>query len=330
MDKFTDEEKLVLQGQLLLIDADKYTSDFFDTDEYKALRHTTMDYLDKIRDKRIIFKLLPMSTVLKSGKFVVDKHTRGISIKVSYANSDLLKTEVIAKFGEEPKKYQYDEIIRFINENAERLDVTDIPVHYEQSKNALAGITATLFYNQSKEILPFYKKLGYNVSEITLTSSCNEFTSVAYIHELYHALLNRNKGSINNLLHNKALSIFMEKVAALDLDNSKDLLNKVKLCRLLDIKNYIMLKTKNDFYDNNHFDTITYETYIISTLLATALFDTYEHGTSQTQRNIDDAINKVLIGDGQLEDVFEKYDATEEKGSILVKKQIKEFHTNKR
>ena len=325
-----NEEKKEIQRQLLLTGATDYTSNFFDTSEYNTLKHTAMDYLDKLNDERLKFKNLPMSTVLKTGKFVIDKHTRGISLKVPYTNCDFLRTDVIAKFGEEPKKYQYDEIVKFINENVERLDVTDIPVHFDMSSNDNGFASSTFFFGTNSVIPSFYEKLDYYVSGIELSGACDENKQMVYVHELYHALLGRNKGSINNLLHNEALSIFMEKVSTLDLDDSKRLLDLRTLYRLLDIKTNIMFKIKNDFYDNDRLETMEYEKYIISTLLATALFDTYEHGTSQTQRNIDDAINKVLIGDGQLEDVFEKYDATEEKGSILVKKQMKEFHTNKR
>ncbi len=325
-----NEEKKEIQKQLLLTGATDYTSDFFDTSEYNTLKHTAMDYLDKLNDERLKFKHLPMSTVLKAGKFVIDKHTRGISLKVPYTNCDFLRTDVIAKFGEEPKKYQYDEIVKFIDENAERLDVTDIPVHCDMSNNDNGFASSTFFFGTNSVIPSFYEKLNYYVSRIELSGACDENKQMVYVHELYHALLGRNKGSINNLLHNEALSIFMEKVAALDLDDSKHLLDLSTLDRLLDIKTNIMSKIKNEFYDDDYLATISKEKYIISTLLATALFDTYEQGTSATQRNIDNAINKVLIGDGQLEDVFDKYEATEEKGSILVRKQMKEFHTNKR
>lgn len=325
MHKLTDDEKLELQKKLLLLGAKDFTSDFFNTEEYKELRHDMMDHLDTYDDERIRFKLLPMSTVLKAGKYVIDKHTRGINIKVAYTNLDFLRSDVIARYSEKPKRYEYDEMIRFIEDNVQQIDITDVPIMYEGSDKHNGFAAYTYFFGTDNIDLAFYKKLGAFLSKIKLEGSCNENTQLTYVHELYHGLLGRNKGAVNNLLHNETLPIFMEKVAASDLDSSERLLNLRTLDRLLNTKNNIMIKTKNDFFNNDRLGTITNEGYIISTLLATALFDVYEHGTSQTQRKIDDAINKVLVGDGQLEDVFDKYEATEEKGSILVRKQLKQY-----
>ena len=69
-----------------------------------------------------------------------------------------------------------------------------------------------------------------------------------YVHEMTHALVNRNKGIVKNMLLNEMLPMFMEKVASYDLNN--ELLDKVILNRLLSTKRALdnIDNSKNNSY----------------------------------------------------------------------------------
>ena len=145
---------------------------------------------------------------------------------------------------------------------------------------------------------------------------------------MYHALSKRNKGYTNNYLYDETLSIFMERVAALDIN--ENLVNPAILRRTLAIKDDIINLTHNEFYEESYNSIIEPKKYILSFLLATSLFNTYIHSSTKGKRQIDNEINKVLMGYQQLEDILEKYEITEEKGSSIVKRQIKTIKHHKK
>lgn len=146
----------------------------------------------------------------------------------------------------------------------------------------------------------------------------------AYVHEMYHALLYRHKGSIENILNREFLSIFMELVASYDIDSSGTLLDLNLIYRFINNKWDILNKERNEFSSEKDIESIiSRRTYILSTLEALALFSTYNSGSKRLKEEIDRSINQVLMGDGVIEDVINKYEATPEKGFIKAKKHIR-------
>ena len=326
MIKLSENELNILHKKMFFHGHKTYTSDFFATKEYKRLRYSTIDHLNTRWDNRLSFHFCSINDILKAGKYVVEKHANEINIRVPYTNNDYLTSMVIAKFGTNPKPKKYDKIIRFIKNHVEWIDATNIPVYLNTDNEPSGSCIFQSFYSFKDLDQTFLEKLPVYLSEIILLGPCQDNQKMTYIHELYHALLNRNKGSVYNKLHDEALSIFMEKVGAMDLDDTKHLLTLRTLYRLLDLKECIMKKTYLEYTQENGPSIIDFETYIISTLLATALFHTYKNGSNSTRKEIDSAINQVLLGNGIIEDVFQRFEATEEKGSVLVRKQLKKFH----
>ena len=310
-----------LQKRLLLSGADEYTSTFFETDNYEELSQKIASF-DEEDLRKLEFKKIPIDLVLETGRYVINKHTKGIDIKVYYTDGDTLKKKIIAEFGPKPEKSQYQAIIKFIKERASLIDITAIPVSLKDRDRPDAYIKDTTFFETDEVDLSFYENLGYYVYEIGLEGDIDAHMQTTYIHELYHGLLNRNKGSIKNLLLYEALPIFMEKVAMLDLEFSEDLCNLNDYVRLLYTKIRIKYMPKNSNSEKDLLQIIENETYILSLLLATALFDIYEQASKQVRENIDNDINDVLSGNSALDDVFKKYGATEELGYRVLMEQI--------
>ena len=119
-----------------------------------------------------------------------------------------------------------------------------------------------------------YHDIKIGIAEIGITGVCDELTKAKYVHELYHALMYKNKGSIKNMLNNEAISIFMEQVAATDLKRYGQLDKQMALYRLLHLKKTIMNREMLMFCEERPREIIEDESYILSTANASSLFHT--------------------------------------------------------
>jgi len=285
-----------------------------------------LEYLPKREAKCLNFKLLPKSLMLQSGKYIVDKHFGKIDLRVPYTNGDELKSQIVAIFGCNPKPEEYDSIIDYIKNQLELVKVTDIPVflNTNEMKNGYTG--TTWFYGNNIMEEDYYRKLPVCVKEISIEGNCDEESQCIYVHEMMHALSNRHKGSIKNLLNDEVLSIFMEKIAAYDLDQSRTLLDKKNLRRILQIKHNILDREILEFRDERFSVVLSSKTYILSALRASALFDIYLKGSQKVQNEIDKAVANVITGNDVLEDMLDHYGASLEKGTKVLRRQIKEYH----
>lgn len=313
-------ELLEFEKILALGGFNTYKSAYFDSENYKKLRTAFLDNLPKVNVAYPNIKFCSLSKVKQAGKEIVNKHTNNIDIKVPYSFEDELESALIETFGPNPEEDKMDEIIEFVQNNMDLKKVTDIPLFSDLSSNR-NGYTAYSPFYKNFQNLKYYEKLPHIIVAIGLKGSSDDFAKGIYVHEMYHALGKRNKGYTNNYLYDETLSIFMERVAALDLD--ENLVKPAILRRTLAIKNDIINLTHNEFFEESYNSIIKPKKYIISFLLATALFNTYSHSSNKGKRQMDNEINKVLMGYQQLEAVLEKYEITEEKGSSVVKRQIK-------
>lgn len=323
--ELTENEKKGLRTRLLVNGVKHYETDFFNTDSYDRLRTEMSHALPLIHDKRLKFAFCDKNDILSAGKYVIDKHFGGIDIRVPYANGDDLESQLVKRFGDKPKPEQYDEIIDYINTHLELPKVTDIPLHLNTGKSRNAQSVITWFYTYKIMEESFYKKLPICTKEINISGNCDENSKLMYVHEMSHALLNKNKGSYSMAFNKEALSIFMEKVAALDLDESGKLLELKTLFRLLQIKHNILNKELLEFREEKPLSVFDDKTYIYSALNATALFDIYKKGSKKTKREIDDAIGNVIMGNSTIEDIFDHYEATLDKGSKIMQRQIRKY-----
>ena len=320
-----EEDKLDLKTKMLLAGYKTYKTDYFTSPEYRSLRMTMLDHLPKGSEDRFSFKMFPKSEILEAGKYVIDKHFGNVDLLVPFANGDDMESQLVALFGYEPSPEQYDEIIEYINNQIASVRVTDLPVYLNINTEKNGYVATPYFYGNGIMELEFYHKLPACVREIAIEGDCDEDAKCIYVHEMSHALIDRHKGNINNLLHNEAFSIFMEKVAASDIDNSNRLLDLKNFLRIIQVKHNVLENELCEYREEGFMHALASKTYIISTLHATALFDTYQNSSQNTQNEIDNALGKVISGDGILEEVFEHYDASLVKGTKVMQKQIQKY-----
>ena len=323
--KITDDEKLSLKTEMLVYGYKTYETAYFDSNEYKKLRATMLEHLPKGDPNRFSFEFLPKNEILKAGRFVIDKHFGKFDLRVPFANGDDMETQLVSIFGKNPKPEQYDEIIDYINSQVDLVRVTNIPVYLNTGGSKNGYVSTTYFYGNKIMEEDYFKKLPVCVREIGIEGNCDEEARCIYVHEMSHALLNRYKKNVRNKLNNEAFSIFMESVAADDLEPDKDFLDLKIFARILQTKQHVLKMELEKFKEESFLDILTDEKYILSTLHATALFDTYSKGSNKQKQAIDGALGEVITGTSVLENVFDYYGATLEKGSRIMQKQIQTY-----
>lgn len=303
-------------------------TDFFETNSYKKLREVMLDNLPFGDLRRFSFDFYPLSEVLSSGKYVIDKHFGNLDLRVKYAKGDEFETRLVAMFGTNPKPDKYDDIIDFINNQIDLINVTAIPVSLNTNSDITGGYTSTsYFYGIDQMNEDYYKKLPVCIKGISLEGACNENVKCTYVHEMAHALINRHKYNINNYLNTETFSIFMEKVAAEDIDSSGELLDMKSFYRIIQSKNNMLDMEIRKFNEMDYTDILEDQKYIISTLHATALFQTYLKGSNKIKKEINSSLGKVIMGIDTLEEVLDHYDATLDRGTNIMKRQIKRYQT---
>lgn len=322
-----ENERLEIKTKMFVDGYKTYETDYFNSASYRSLRTVMLEHLPLGDVERFHFDYTTKSEVISSGRFVIDKHFGTHDLRVRYSDGAEMESRLVAIFGPHPKPDKYDEIIGYINNQINLVRVTDIPVYLNCNHQTNGYVCTTFFYGNKDMEEEYFKKLPNCIGEIGLEGSCTDNTKCMYVHEMAHALINRHKGNIYNLLNREVFSIFMEKVAARDLDESGDLLDLKNFYRIIQNKHNMLDKEITEFNEGSLKRILENKMYIISTLYATALFDTYSKGSKKIQKEIDLSLGKVITGEDVLEDVLEHYEATLERGTRTMKRHIKRYHS---
>lgn len=300
-----------------------FKTDYFDSKLYKELRSIMLECLPYESIGLPNFSYITKRELLSSGKYVLNRHFKAHDLKVRYDHNDKLESSLLAKFGKNPSPNKYSEILEYINNNIKFIKVTNIPVTlYNKSE----FIEINYFYELERMPEEYFKRLPICFGKIKLNGPCTDETKCIYVHELTHALLGKHKGNVINLLNGEVLPIFMEKLTALDLDPSNSLMHYENVNRIMSNK-YSMLELEMlGFTRQDFLGFLENRKYIISSLHAVALFDTYLKGNSKIKKEIDNSIGDVFEGEETLENILYHYDASLERGTKIMKKQISEYH----
>ncbi|MBR3230028.1 MAG: hypothetical protein IKF91_04290 [Bacilli bacterium] len=319
-----EEDNKRLKKKILIGGFSSYETDYFNSNSYRSLRQTMLENLPH-NNFELNIPFCPKNEIIKAGRYIIDKHFGNLDLRVRFADGDDMESQLYAIFGPNPTPDKYEDIIRYLNNQIRLLRVTDIPVYLNCSHKANGYVSSTYFYEINDMEEEYFKKLPDCVREIGLEGPCNEDTKCTYVHEMAHALINRHKGSIQNLLNTEAFSIFMEKVAAGDLDSEGKLLDFKEIDRLLQIKQNILDNEVLEYNERNFLGALQDKQYIISTLHATALFNTYSKSNKKVKKEIDTSLGKVICGEETLESVLDRYEASLDRGTRIMNRQIKEY-----
>ncbi len=314
-----ENEKTIreMEKEMALTGCNEFDSTFFYTTEYERLVSTFI----KSRKVRIYDFELPSRTT----KFIRENANKALIMQTGDIDRTVLYLEdnkrIVYDFEgtyqTKLDKSNIDEFIKFIRKNAIKKDVTKLPISWKTSKERDGAIRSLSIYPDDISVIKKYPIIS---TGITLTNQQDDLGSVVLVHEMTHALVDRYKGNIRNILHIELLSIYMELVAAYELDSTHQLARIAILSRLQNLKNNIITAYKDTY--NGYMPKMTY---IDSTLYAFSLFEKYRNGSDKIREMIRKEINEIFLGNQVLEDVLEKFGVTQKEGSQIIQGYVKKL-----
>lgn len=148
------------------------------------------------------------------------------------------------------------------------------------------------------------RKIYYEYIE--LGRNLNLLSVPIYAHEIVHMEVDQNIGGVEDLLNREVLSIFLEKVAALNVDSSGKVLKLCERIRLYDLIVYykVLMLPERLVGMDKIIDSLMY---LKSTLIAEKLFDMFMSERKEKDRDkyIDD-VNAIIDGKMTVEEMISK------------------------
>lgn len=310
-----EQDQEDLKSEMALYGYIENNTDFFETKNYERL---ILDFIKNKQKYNSNFQLPPRTINYlrkEANKLIIDQ-TGSLNRKVLYLEEDQrLIYDFTAEHGDITQE-NYDEVIKYIKKKARKREVTTLPIRWFTStnRNGMSRI-----YHEYPNNIEFIKKFPIISTGISMINQNDDLGITVLVHEMTHALIDRNKGIIKNILHDEVLSIYFELVAAYELDQTEKLLDITAKFRLLNLKNNILTSQQQIFNG----ETPDGENYIDSCLYAFNLFEIYKKSSSNARKSIREEINKTLSGSRGLEDTLDVLGVTEEEGNEIIRKQIK-------
>lgn len=211
-------------------------------------------------------------------------------------------------------KNDFDWFIDEISKKTKIISPYDLPVKSIRGHSMIGNISKPLLEISDFSLL---EKQEILFSSINLGDNYTLLSVCTIIHEIIHIQLESVKGSVKNYLNREVLSIFFEKIAALEFDESKKLLKLSESMRynyLYHSINKLKLShreacLKGISYKDRIEDSIS----VNSTLLADKLFDFYINVDEFGKKDIMNGIQMIFDGKQTLEEFLEKFNIKLEK-----------------
>lgn len=264
--------------------------DFNPLEEYLSLldgrRYTRLDdflfYLDYVR----------LDEAKELAKAFYDKHFK--VYPVNFVDEKYLRSqEPYLKTLDEDAMYDYvNSLLNEINP----FDLELVPT----GKSSFSGTTRGSTVVDTKTNNYTNPKRKHIFHKIFVGGPYNKMTSSTLVHEVTHMEQLNKHGSTRDFLNYEMLPIFLEKVAAYELDPSGETLRLLESlrfrCVLKDYKE--LVKTKSMLVS----EKIEHLMYVKSTVQAIKLFDMYIHDPDK--KSYFDEIQQVFDGTKQIEDII--------------------------
>lgn len=295
----------------------KCTSKFFESNDFYRLKGYFIDlpYIDQNISN---FKIYDKVTLIKYGKYFLNRHLGDANKEVRYLEFGSLNHRLRKKFGVYPSKENYEKIGKYVNKKSMYVNAYEVPLTIINAKNRELGSCYQYNFDYAFNETGILKKLPVVETGVEINASDNHSMKSTYIHELYHMLLFRNKGYTSNLLYEEFIPYFVQKVSSIEI--SDGVLESDNIYRLNILSNFL----NNYSLDDNYYDKVFDAEYIMAFVLSENLFIKYISGSDKIKKEIDSYIKNVVTGKKRIEDLLEKFNITPEEGSkILINKSKK-------
>lgn len=176
----------------------------------------------------------------------------------------------------------------------------EIPIIFNPSLNIESGMFRPLYIGEDK------RNMKLIFSEYILTGKLSELTPGIYSHEIIHSQL-ENINGVKNYLNYEVLPVFFDKLTALYLDKSGNLLQKNEQLRFNTLKKSISILQEDNIPTINK---IIASMSISSLLKSENLFDKYLYSTASEKEIMMDQIQKIFDGENKVEDLLDLNEIT--------------------
>lgn len=237
---------------------------------------------------------------------------------ISYVSLDQLKSNMKFITSTNSTSEFYNRINSFLIKS----NPLDLPIHLVEGHSMVGNIEKPLMITPLE---PQGNNRQVYFSHISLGKQLTQLSAATLIHEIAHSQQEKNIGYAEDYLNKEIISIFLEKVAALEMDSTGELLRISELTRFYDVLNhyYSLSLKKGIISDASDVDDLLY---VKSTFYAEKLFDMYLN--ERKQKNKDKyfyQIQDVFDGKITVEDLIQSRNITPAKTQDLglLKRHIK-------
>ena len=182
----------------------------------------------------------------------------------------------------------------------------DLPIELVSGHSMVGEVKKPLIIVPTKD---FRENVKIPFSHITLGNNLTKLSIATYIHEISHTQTESNIGYAESFYNKEVISIFIEKLAALELDSTGELLRISERMRYRDLYDRIQFHRTSLLAISQRLVTIDEvikaTPYVYSTLLATKLFDKYQTGKESEKNQIIYNIQQVFDGKMTIEQLLE-------------------------
>ncbi|MBR3898229.1 MAG: hypothetical protein IKJ43_02985 [Bacilli bacterium] len=291
-------------------------SKFLNTKEYKELVN---EFINSNIPVNYNFNLKPLTTsqIRRKANKIIREETKGIDLRVPYYPGDSrLIYNYIAETGDNDLEDGYA-LAHYMKSKMRLINVTKLPIRWDIDEERSGNFNVLHYEIEDEE---FLKNCPVVTNGFVMTNENDILSSAHLVHEMTHALTDRNKGIIENILNDEVLTIYMELVAASKLDKNNRLLDIAIRDRIESLKAAVLESLS---YNHAGYPEGESLSYLISSLSSFPLFERYINSSEKEKAYLRGEINKTLMGNRTLEDTLKYLDITKDEGSHIIKKEIK-------
>lgn len=291
----------------------------FDDLDIKTEDYKVLDYLENNLDDSYVFEKidtdrLKVETISRIDKYFSLKNVRAVKDYKKFMHSNRMDS-------------------KFINSISGVISPFEIFISYVDGGSENGSLTSFLLEDEVREYEKLENMDNNLFVDISLGRDLDLLSITAYAHEIMHTQLNSIYGYTDDFRNKELLSIFLEMLVALDLDNTRNLLRGQFAMRCKDLEYALRgILTYNIFVSDEEY-ILTYDrlinasSYITSTFKAMFLFDKYlSFIRNSKKRQMIYTIQDVIDGKIQLEELLAKYnigDVYETPKLKIIKKVLK-------
>ncbi len=206
-----------------------------------------------------------------------------------------------------------EEFLKLQEELVDQISAFKIPVEDIPNRSFDVGIIERGFPCVADE--EYLKRVPKSASVVRLGGNYNVLSIGMYGHEIVHLLLEKHRGSVENVLNQEVLSIFMEKAITDQVDTTPNK-NYFKICELFRMSN--AKEALFDFMSQTDFEQrVESLKYLYGSLVAGVLHNKYREGSPEVKLEIKNSIKQLFNGKTTLEKLLEEQHIRLDNDSVI-------------